>query len=299
MLILDSYNKINGVYCSENIPLIQNILRGDWGYKGCIMSDWYGTNSDISALEAGLDLEMPGPSVFRGAQLVKNVQNGTVDEKLVDQRLASVLRLIERTAESHSKEPEKSLDDKSGNSLAKEIGSEGIVLLQNRKSVLPLQTTQKLAVIGSAATMPPISGGGSAAAPPQYLQRPIDSIKALHSYPESVKGSQGVKVHATIPICAEQQMFARNGDHGVDVSYFNDGVEMPIIEEFQKLPQVVMLGRIKAGLKAEGFHYEICTTLIPTTSGQHTIGIQATGSFLFKVNGKDVSIGQEYSLSTS
>ncbi|KAL5347515.1 hypothetical protein ACLOAV_007827 [Pseudogymnoascus australis] len=273
---------------AENIPLIKDILRSDWGYKGCVMSDWYGTNSEIAALEAGLDLEMPGPSVFRGASLVKNVQNGTVDEKLVDQRAANVLRLIERTAESHSMKPERSLDDESGNCLAKEIGTEGIVLLQNRKSVLPLQKTQKLAVIGSAATTPPISGGGSAAAPPQYLQRPIDSIKALHSDPELVKGSRGVKVHVTIPICAEEQMFARNGEHGVDVSYFNDGLEMPIIEEFQKTPRIVMLGRIKPGLKAEGFHYEMSTTLIPTTSGLHTIGIQATGSFLLKVNGKDV-----------
>lgn len=254
------------------------------------MSDWYGTNSDIAALKAGLDLEMPGPSVFRGASLVKHVQNGTVDEKLVDQRLESVLQLIERTAKSHSTEPEKSLDDESGNSLAKEIGTEGIVLLQNRKSVLPLQKTQKLAVVGSAATIPPISGGGSAAAPPQYLQRPIDSIKALHLYPEFVKGSGGVKVHATIPICAEEQIFARNGEHGVDVSYFNDGIELPITKEFQKFPQVVMLGRIKTGLKAEGFHYEMSTTLIPTTTGIHTIGIQATGSFLLKVNGTDVSI---------
>ncbi|KFY90715.1 hypothetical protein V500_05004 [Pseudogymnoascus sp. VKM F-4518 (FW-2643)] len=288
MAIMTAYNKIDGVYCSENIPLIQDILRADWGYKGCVMSDWYGTNSDIAALKAGLDLEMPGPSVFRGASLVENVQNGTVDEKLVDQRLASVLRLIGRTAESHSTEPEKSLDDKSGNNLAKEIGTEGIVLLQNRKSVLPLQRTQKLAVIGSAATTPPISGGGSAAAPPQYLQRPIDSIKALHSYPESVKCSGGVKVHATIPVCAEEHIFARNGEHGVDVSYFNDGIEIPITEEFQKLPQVVMLGRIKPGLKAEGFHYEMSTTLIPTTTGLHTIGIQATGSFLLTINGKDV-----------
>ncbi|OBT92179.1 hypothetical protein VE01_10059 [Pseudogymnoascus verrucosus] len=288
MALMTAYNKVDGVYCSENIPLIQDVLRGDWGYKGCVMSDWYGTNSETAALKAGLDLEMPGPSVFRGASLVKNVQNGTVDEKLVDQRLANVLRLIERTAESHSTEPEKSLNDESGNCLAKEIGTEGIVLLQNRKSVLPLQITQKLAVIGSAATTPPISGGGSASAPPQYLQRPIDSIKALHSHPEFVTGSEGVKVHATIPICAEDQIFARNGEHGVDVSYFNDRIEMPITEEFQKIPQVVMLGRIKPGLKAEGFHYEMSTTLIPTTTGLHTIGIHATGSFLLTVNGKEV-----------
>ncbi|KFY33720.1 hypothetical protein V494_07379 [Pseudogymnoascus sp. VKM F-4513 (FW-928)] len=286
--IMTAYNKVDGEYCSENIPLIQGVLRGDWGYKGCVMSDWYGTNSEIPALKAGLDLEMPGPSVFRGASLVKHVQDGTVDEKLIDQRLASVLRLIERTEESHSTEPEKSLDDTSGNSLAKEIGTEGIVLLQNRKSVLPLQGNRKLAVIGSAATTPPISGGGSAAAPPQYLQRPIDSIRALHSNPELVKSSGGVKVHATIPICAEDQMYARNGEHGVDVRYFNNGVEMPVIEEFQKLPQIIMLGRIKPGLKAEGFNYEMSTTLIPTTTGLHTIGIQATGSFVLTVNGKDV-----------
>lgn len=64
--------------------------------------------------------------------------------------------------------------------------------------------------------------------------------------------------------------------------------DVPIIEEYQQMPQVVMLGRIKPGLKAEGFHNEMSTTLIPNTTGLHTIGIQATGFFVLKVNGKDV-----------
>lgn len=283
------YNKIDGTFCSENIILLQNILREEWGYQGCTMSDWFGTQSCVPAIIAGLDLEMPGPSVFRGVELVEHIKKKRINRNIIDQRVSNVLGLIERTKPSHSIAPEKSLFDETANQLAKQVGAEGIVLLQNRKSVLPLMNTGRLAVIGAAATSPPISGGGSAAAPPQYIHRPAEFIKTLHLQPELVQISSGVKVHVTIPSVSQEHIFAQNGQHGVDVRYFNDGSDVPVLEEFQPMPQVVMLGHIKPGLKADAFSYEMATTLIPSTTGLHTIGIQATGSFLLKANGKDVS----------
>lgn len=252
------------------------------------MSDWFGTRSSIPAITAGLDLEMPGPTIFRSAKLIEDVENGLVDIKHINDRVSNVLRLVERTKASHSTKPEESLYDEDANRLAKEIATEGIVLVQNRKTVLPLRKSARVAVIGSAGVSPPMNGGGSAAAPPQYIQKPIECIRKIAT-PESISYAAGVKVHATVPVVPQEQIYARNGEHGIDVRYLNDGVESPILEEYQESPHVIMLGRIKPGLKSEGFSYEISTTLVPRTTGTHTIGIQATGSFVLKVNGNDVS----------
>jgi beta-glucosidase len=289
------YNKVDGVFCSEHTSLIQNILREEWGYRGCSISDWYGTHSCIPAIMAGLDLEMPGPSVFRGAKLVEAVKNGRLNQTVLDDRVANVLKLVEQTKSSHSTAPEESLFDESANQLAKQVGMEGIILLQNRNSILPLVGSERLAIIGAAATAPPISGGGSAAAPPQYVKCPADFIKALHSQPDFVETSAGVMVHVTIPTVSQELIFAHDGKNGVDVRYFNDGDITPVLEESQPLPEVVMLGQIKPGLKADAFSYEITTTLIPRTTGLHTIGIQATGSFVLKINGENVSALQKIS----
>lgn len=254
------------------------------------MSDWYGTRSGLPALEAGLDLEMPGPTIFREPHILSKIKNGELDVSILNQRVAAVLKLVKKSQDSYSSKEETSLVDEASNLLARQVATEGIVLLQNRKSVLPLRKTQHLAVIGSQATKPSISGGGSAAAPPQYLQRPLDSIKQMCADPEMVKEASGVRIHNIIPIILAEQIFARNGSNGIDVRYFNDGSDRAVIEEVQPMPQAIMFGRIKEGLRADAFHYEISTTLIPKTTGCHTIGTQATGTCLLKVNGNEVYI---------
>ncbi|KAH8590673.1 glycoside hydrolase superfamily, partial [Bisporella sp. PMI_857] len=287
--IMAAYNKVGGVFCSENSKLIKSILRDEWGYKGLVMSDWCGTRSGLPALEAGLDLEMPGPTIFRGSDVLNKIKSGEFDVSILNQRVAAVLRLVQKAKESYSSEKETSLVDEASNLLARQVGTEGIVLLQNRKSVLPLRKSQHLAVIGSQATKPSISGGGSAAAPPQYIQRPLDSIKMMCSDPGLVKEASGVRIHNVIPIVPTEQVFARNSRNGINVRYFNDGSDRVIIDEFQPIPRAVMFGKLKDGLKAGGFHYEISTTLIPKTTGRHTIGTQATGSFSLRINGNEVA----------
>ena len=110
------------------------------------------------------------------------------------------------------------------------------------------------------------------------------------SDPDLVQEAPGVRIHNVIPMIPKEQIFARDGSNGINVRYFNDGSDKPIIDEIHPHPQAMMFGRLREGIKAEGFHYEISTTLIPKTTGLHTIGARTTGSCVVKVNGKEVCL---------
>jgi beta-glucosidase len=284
-----SYNKINGIFASES-PIIEDILRRTWGYDGCIISDWFGTRSGIPAIKAGLDLEMP-VSVFRGESLVKEVQNGSVSEELVEIRARSVLRLMDRTKESHSSAEEKSTLDDQTNQIAREIAAEGIVLVKNEKNVLPLDFSAplKVAVIGDPAQHPSITGGGSAASVSQYIQRPIDCLRAAHIESEEVRFAPGVRTNVIVPVVSNERTFARDGRNGVDVTYYNDDSDTPIAEEYQPSATVLMLGHLKPGLNASGFRFEMTTKLLPRSSGLHTLAVRVSGAFHLFVDGDEVS----------
>ncbi|KAL5329515.1 hypothetical protein ACEPPN_003029 [Leptodophora sp. 'Broadleaf-Isolate-01'] len=287
--IMTAYNKVDGLFCSENTKLVKDLLRGEWAYDGLVMSDWYGTRSGIPAIEAGLDLEMPGPTIHRSSQILEKIKTGELDVSVLNQRAAKVLDLVKQAKESHSESDETSLVDEEANLLARRVATEGIVLLQNRKSVLPLRRGQRLAIIGSQATNPSISGGGSAAAPPQYTQRPLDCIGEMSTSPANIQAANGVKIHSVIPVIPVDQIFARDGSNGINVRYFNNGSDQPVIDEIQPAPAAVMFGRLRNELKHENFYYEISTIVIPKTSGLHTIGARTTGTCAVKVNGKEVA----------
>src|SRR5579883_2029054 len=94
--IMASYNKVNGTFASENPYTLSDILRKEWGFDGVAMSDWFGTQSTAEAVNAGLDLEMPGPANWRGAKLLQAVERGEVAESKIDESVLRLLRLIER-----------------------------------------------------------------------------------------------------------------------------------------------------------------------------------------------------------
>ena len=94
--VMAAYNKLNGTYCSENPELLTHILKEEWGWEGLVVSDWFATHSTAPAANAGLDLEMPGPTAWRGPKLVAAVQAGEVSEATINEEAARVLHLIER-----------------------------------------------------------------------------------------------------------------------------------------------------------------------------------------------------------
>lgn len=177
--VMTSYNRLNGTYSAENAWLLGEVLRGDWGYDGAVMSDWFGSRSTASTVNAGLDLEMPGPTRDRGAKLVAAVEAGEVGRETVRERALNVLRLMERVGALRDEAPfeERAENRPEHRALIRRAGAAGAVLLRN-EGVLPLAGTGKVAVIGPNAKVARIMGGGSAQLNPHYRVSPWDGLAA-------------------------------------------------------------------------------------------------------------------------
>ncbi|OJJ45297.1 hypothetical protein ASPZODRAFT_99208 [Penicilliopsis zonata CBS 506.65] len=298
MALMASYNKVDGVYASEN-DFLKDILRDEWAYNGCLVSDWFATKSTANAINAGLDLEMPGPSVFRGQRLVDQVRSGQIEESAVDKCVSRVLTLLDDTRECHGNRPERSDIDENTNNLARRIASEGIVLLKNENKALPLDMRQvpKIAVIGVPAMNPTICGGGSASAPPQYIQRPLECLQNSHPAPSRVRYAHGVNTNRLVPVLSSKQTQAENGQQGFDIKYFDSDSQELVLSEFQKVPVVAMVRDLKPGLQEGRFRYELTTTLTPETTGHHTLATRSTGAFELYVDGNLVMSSAQRELS--
>ncbi len=177
--IMSSYNKLNGTYTAENEWLLTDVLRGDWGYDGIVMSDWFGSRTCAPTVNAGLDLEMPGPTRDRGQQLIDAVEAGEVSREVVRERALNMLRLMERTGalDDHRPFEERAEDRPEHRALIRRVGAAGTVLLKN-DGMLPLANPQRIAVIGPNAKVAQIMGGGSAQLNPHYRVSPWDGLVA-------------------------------------------------------------------------------------------------------------------------
>ncbi|HEX5691116.1 MAG TPA: glycoside hydrolase family 3 protein, partial [Roseiflexaceae bacterium] len=177
--VMCAYNRLNGTFASEHPWLLTELLRGEWGYDGIVMSDWFATHSTSIAINAGLDLEMPGPSKFRGERLLDALRSGKTSEGTVDESVRRMLRLIARVGAFENPEipAEQAIDRPEHRALIRQAGAEGIVLLKNN-GALPLdkQRVHKLAIVGPNARTAQIMGGGSAQLNAHYRVTPYDGI---------------------------------------------------------------------------------------------------------------------------
>ena len=156
--IMCAYNAINGTYCAENRMLLNDILRGMWGYKGFVVTDWGAVKDRARGIQAGLDLEMPGGPNATGEEIVKAVKEGTLSEADLDQ---AVLRLLAFVSESVENQKENAVIDRDAcRRLARELAGECAVLMKNN-GILPLKEDQKAAFIGEFAQRPRYQGAGS------------------------------------------------------------------------------------------------------------------------------------------
>lgn len=156
--VMCSYNRINGVYASENHWLLTEVLRDEWGFKGYVMSDWGAVSGRVEGLEAGLDLEMPSSGGINDRKIVEAVRAGKLDEAVVDQAVERILTINERYLAGAK--PETVWDKEADHQLAAKIAEGCMVLLKN-DGVLPLSKAEKVAFIGEFAQKPRFQGGGS------------------------------------------------------------------------------------------------------------------------------------------
>ena len=159
--IMSSYNLVNGTYANENAHLLQEILRGDWGFTGAVVTDWGGSNDHALGVKNGSTLEMPAPGGDAVRELLAAVQSGKITEADVDARLDELLTLVLDTSAAVQKHS-RSFDADAHHALARRAAAESTVLLQN-DGILPLAADTKVAILGDFAETPRYQGAGSSA----------------------------------------------------------------------------------------------------------------------------------------
>jgi beta-glucosidase len=178
LALMTSYNRVNGRYVPDNERFLSEILRGEWGFRGLVMTDWSAGVTTIEAARGGLDLEMPGPARAFGPALARAVREGEVDEAHLDDKVRRLLRTFDEIgalADPVDKS-EAPLDRPEDRAAARRAASEAIVLLTN-DGVLPLSGLAKVAVIGPNAELPAVMGGGSARVKPHYSVSPLEALR--------------------------------------------------------------------------------------------------------------------------
>ncbi|KJZ21234.1 beta-glucosidase [Loktanella sp. S4079] len=277
--MMSSYNRLNTQYTSENEWLLSDVLRDDWGYDGIVMSDWFGSHSTAETVNAGLDLEMPGPTRDRGDKLVAAVQEGKVAPDTVRTRALNMLHLMDRTGALTDKTPynERSVDLPETRALIRRAGAEAAVLLKN-ENLLPLSTPSgKIAVIGPNAAEAQIMGGGSSYINAHYRVSPLQALQDRFGA-ENIVHAPGCQNHRWEPLFI--------GD--VDVAYFDNATCAgdPVATETLGQTQTFWMPPIGEGkVNPTGFSARISWKYTATTTGMHRFGLHATGPSKLYVDG--------------
>ncbi len=177
--VMNSYNKINGTFGSENAHTQTEILRDDWGFEGAIVTDWGACNNRDDGLVAGNDIEMPSSSGAGTRKILDAVKSGKISEELLNERVLKILELIKKAADGAEKAEKEGFefDEEKDHLLAKEIAEQSMVLLKN-DGILPLDKSKKVAVIGEMAKTPRYQGAGSSQINPTHLDGAYDILVA-------------------------------------------------------------------------------------------------------------------------
>lgn len=206
MCLMTPYNKINGTYVADDPRLLNGVVRGEWGFKGLIMSDWLATYSTAACLNAGMDLEMPGPTIFRGDKLEKAVSAGEVTEKTITDSARRTLKLISNLGrfEDPKEYPEKEAVNPDRDEFIAAASADGMVLLKNDGGVLPLSPKASVAVIGHFGDKPSLGGGGSARVDALRAIAPLTGIKEAGYH---TIYSEGIPVFGALPPALSEVLF--------------------------------------------------------------------------------------------
>ncbi|GAB4326570.1 MAG: glycoside hydrolase family 3 C-terminal domain-containing protein [Promethearchaeota archaeon] len=185
--VMTAYNKVNGHYCGHNTHLIRDVLKGDWGFDGFVISDFlFGVRDAVAAVEGGMDVEMPFRFRMRPKKLVKLVERGTLDASFVDEAALRVVRTKLRFAWTNVRDPARYPPSVVGcrehADLALEVARKGTVLLKN-EGTLPLdpREVRSIAVLGKLARLPNVGDKGSSRVYPRRVVTPLEGLRAIAS----------------------------------------------------------------------------------------------------------------------
>lgn len=174
-MVMSSYNRLNGVYTSQDPWLLTDLLREEWGFEGVVVSDWGAVVDRVAAVRAGLDLEMPPTGTDQ--VLVEAVERGELDESVLD----TVVERLRRVQERVNPDTSRPLEHEANDALAREAAREALVLLKNDGGALPLTADRSVAVVGEFARTPRYQGGGSSRVVPTRVHSALEAFGAAVS----------------------------------------------------------------------------------------------------------------------
>ncbi|KAL4914918.1 glycoside hydrolase superfamily [Aspergillus aurantiobrunneus] len=288
LAVMTAYNIVNGTHADSNEFLLRDVLREQWGWKGLAMSDWGGTNSTADALNAGLDLEMPGPTRWRKVEeVVAAVKSGVVSEKTIDDRARNVLELLAKLNcfEYPSIPDEQAVILPEHQKLIRSVGSQGQVLLKNENAILPLNkeklAKKKIALLGFAREGL-IHGGGSASVNAHYRVTPEEGLRAALGDSVEFEYAKGAHTFRQLPLMTNG-VVNRDGQPGWTLDFFV--ADEPNGEPASSSPSE-QPNYIPIFVKESWGSLRATARFTPTQSGKHYIAMSGLGRSKILIDGK-------------
>ncbi|MFD9392343.1 glycoside hydrolase family 3 protein [Streptomyces sp. NPDC060000] len=276
--VMTAYNTVNGTTMTEHHHLVNEVLRGEWGFDGFNVSDWMAARDTVGALRGGLDVAMPGPQTIYGEALAEAVRDRRLDESEVDEAVRRVLRLAARVGaladvEPAVTEPPAPVD---GEALARELARRSFVLVRNEGDALPLRPGT-VALVGAAARDARVLGGGSATVFPVRTVSPLEGLTA--ALPEGTL-SYAVGADPTTELAVADKGFELR-------AVCRDAAGTVIGTGSAPNGQIQWMGSdLPEGVTHDSLHtIGLTGTFTPRESGPHTFGIKGTGAFTLTVAG--------------
>lgn len=292
--VMCSYNRINGVYASQNDYLLNKILKEEWGYEGIVISDWGANHTIFESVQGGLDIEMPGPARYYGNLLEDAVLNWQIDPEVIDKAVLRILRTILKSGKMDN--PKRfaagSVNTQSHQDLARELATEAITLLKNDDNLLPIQPdkVKSIAVIGPNANEARIGGGGSSYVVPPHRSDPLSALKDALGSTVRISYEPGCNNYVSPPAINNHVLvLSEHKSKGALAEYFTD-------PEFRNLASTKVEDTIDhwfSGNPIDPFSdakYSIRWTasLSVPLSGRYRIGINNTDCLRLYLDGKIV-----------
>lgn len=293
--VMSAYNRVNGVYASENPYTLTDILRGEWGFQGLVMSDWFGTKSTVESVAAGQDLEMPGPPTWRGEKLLQAVKDGEIGEDVIDARAHQVLWLIERVGllDEPLSDDERAVDVPEHRALIRQAGGEGIVLLKNEGNALPLDpgTLKKVALIGPNCKAARIMGGGSSRVNPHHIVSPFEAAQARLGEVELGYEIGAGNFRQTPALEIGWVTVEQDSDtHGMRVALYNgESIEgQPVDEQIAYGAEQMWLGQFNDKVNPQSFCARLSGWLRVPEDATYLLGLSSSGLSRLVLDGETV-----------
>jgi beta-glucosidase len=290
--VMSSYNRINGVSASENQLTLKRILKEQWGFDGLVMSDWYGTYTERVPF-SGLDLEMPGPARWMGAEIVKSTMaDGKLTDEELNDKIRRILGTIERVGAFEHPDllEERSEDKPEHRKVIRDTARETIVLLSNKKNVLPIEAPgiKTIAVIGEMARWPNVMGGGSSQVTPHYVISPLEGIRArAEASNVRVDHAIGCFTHKHLPAISSNYLQSEDNQPGLTLQMF-DNPELSAPPAHTEITDRFDIGWFDKSVKKvnqEHFSLILSGSFIAREAGFHTFGLCSIGQARFYIEG--------------